>query len=391
MKLRIGEIEKNNKGITIVALIVTIIILLILAGVSIAMLTGNNGIFNQARKAKEEIDQATENEVAILDEYNNTLNNIAKGVSVPEGLEVGTIVSYNPSGTYNWQSKYCSSPENEDFEKILDSGEGKSFNINIWRVFDINETTGEVILIPEHSTSKIENGKVTLFGAQGYNNAVYLLDEACSNLYGNKEKGIKARSIDIDDIEVKMKKEALTQAQTESNYGKQILNAYMEKNSNYPIIYEQEILRSIDNNGKVISTGLGISEQVKLGLIEATDNNALNGYLQATSIQPTQTYWSKDNSFLKTSFQTNKNGVSYYELLMPDDNTTSYWIASRCVSTHENECLFTVSRVFEGNIDAIDIFSSNSNPNDDSNGLFPIVSLKTDLISGDINSGFKVK
>ena len=39
---------KNNKGITLIALVVTIIVLLILAGVSIAMLTGENGILGKA-------------------------------------------------------------------------------------------------------------------------------------------------------------------------------------------------------------------------------------------------------------------------------------------------------------------------------------------------------
>ena len=39
-------------GITLIALVVTIIILLILAGVSIATLTGDNGILGQARKCK---------------------------------------------------------------------------------------------------------------------------------------------------------------------------------------------------------------------------------------------------------------------------------------------------------------------------------------------------
>ena len=43
---------KNNKGITLIALVITIIVLLILAGVSIAMLTGNNGILTQANEAK---------------------------------------------------------------------------------------------------------------------------------------------------------------------------------------------------------------------------------------------------------------------------------------------------------------------------------------------------
>lgn len=44
--------KKSNEGITLIALVVTIIVLLILAGVSIAMLTGKNGILNRASEAE---------------------------------------------------------------------------------------------------------------------------------------------------------------------------------------------------------------------------------------------------------------------------------------------------------------------------------------------------
>ncbi len=43
---------KNQKGVTLIALVITIIVLLILAGVSIAMLTGDNGILTQANKSQ---------------------------------------------------------------------------------------------------------------------------------------------------------------------------------------------------------------------------------------------------------------------------------------------------------------------------------------------------
>ncbi len=49
---------KDNKGITLIALVVTIIVLLILAGVSIAMLTGNNGILTQGKNAKTDTAEA---------------------------------------------------------------------------------------------------------------------------------------------------------------------------------------------------------------------------------------------------------------------------------------------------------------------------------------------
>ena len=50
---------KNNKGITLIALVITIIVLLILAGVSIAMLTGSNGILTQATNADKTTTIAT--------------------------------------------------------------------------------------------------------------------------------------------------------------------------------------------------------------------------------------------------------------------------------------------------------------------------------------------
>ena len=45
--------KNRNSGITLIALVITIVVLLILAGVSISMLTGENGILTQAVKAKE--------------------------------------------------------------------------------------------------------------------------------------------------------------------------------------------------------------------------------------------------------------------------------------------------------------------------------------------------
>ena len=66
-KMRQKEIKKlNNKGITLIALVITIIVLLILAGVSIAMLTGENGILTQAQNAKKETSIAEEKEQIAL-------------------------------------------------------------------------------------------------------------------------------------------------------------------------------------------------------------------------------------------------------------------------------------------------------------------------------------
>ena len=60
---------KEQKGITLIALVITIIVLLILAGVSIAMLTGNNGILTRANDSKAETAKAE-----VMERINMELN-----------------------------------------------------------------------------------------------------------------------------------------------------------------------------------------------------------------------------------------------------------------------------------------------------------------------------
>ncbi len=79
---------RKNKGITLIALVITIIVLLILAGVSIATLLGNNGILNQAEKAKVETRGATVEEECNLWKVNQEMDSqTAQGtVQTLEGL-----------------------------------------------------------------------------------------------------------------------------------------------------------------------------------------------------------------------------------------------------------------------------------------------------------------
>ena len=90
MKIVLKERLKTHKGITLIALVITIIVLLILAGVAIATLTGDNGIIAKAQQAKMQNDKAAAKEkvdLAIaasfdetgkidLGQLKNNLNNI---------------------------------------------------------------------------------------------------------------------------------------------------------------------------------------------------------------------------------------------------------------------------------------------------------------------------
>ena len=59
---------KNKKGITLVSLVVTIIVLIILAGVSINLTLGENGIITMAKKARENMELAKVDEERKLNE-----------------------------------------------------------------------------------------------------------------------------------------------------------------------------------------------------------------------------------------------------------------------------------------------------------------------------------
>lgn len=65
---------KNKRGITLIALVVTIIILIILAGVSIGLVLGNNGIVTKAMLGKENMEKAQQEEDNLLLEFSNEMD-----------------------------------------------------------------------------------------------------------------------------------------------------------------------------------------------------------------------------------------------------------------------------------------------------------------------------
>jgi len=69
---------KNTKGITLVALVITIIILLILAGITISQLTGS-GLFENAKLAEQKSEEAEEKEDQTLADYENKIGKYVDG------------------------------------------------------------------------------------------------------------------------------------------------------------------------------------------------------------------------------------------------------------------------------------------------------------------------
>ena len=68
------KVKKYNKGITLVALVITIIILLILAAVGIGAIAGEDGLLSKAKQSAEEYNQAARNEANTINDLLNILN-----------------------------------------------------------------------------------------------------------------------------------------------------------------------------------------------------------------------------------------------------------------------------------------------------------------------------
>ncbi len=104
---------KKQKGITLVALVVTIVVLLILAAVSINIAFGNNGIFTQAQKAAGDTAAAVDYEANELGKLmENFVKNSIRDTQTPteeyylvDQVEVGDYVAYD-AGTWSETKEY---------------------------------------------------------------------------------------------------------------------------------------------------------------------------------------------------------------------------------------------------------------------------------------------
>lgn len=104
--------QNQNKGITLVSLVITIILLLILAGISIATLTGS-GLFEKAKLAEQESKNTQELEDSTLKDYENTILNYSnRNSNNPKGIMTAFV-----NQTYSTTSN----PEPIKFNQVFSS------------------------------------------------------------------------------------------------------------------------------------------------------------------------------------------------------------------------------------------------------------------------------
>jgi len=97
--MKIQEELKNNKAITLVALVVTIIVLIILAGVSISLILGDNGIVTKAKEAKQNMQVAANEEQASLANLEVAIGEESNGTTTPPVVDDKVVVGELVTGT----------------------------------------------------------------------------------------------------------------------------------------------------------------------------------------------------------------------------------------------------------------------------------------------------
>ncbi len=128
---------KSKKGITLVALVVTIVVLLILAGVSINLVLGDNGIISKAQEGKTKSAEASENDLkgmnSLIDEMETVLNGGNTEETVPylpssdfhydtsTSVDTGLVIADSNGNEYVWvvvpKSLYNNTNYNSNNEK----------------------------------------------------------------------------------------------------------------------------------------------------------------------------------------------------------------------------------------------------------------------------------
>jgi len=406
--------RKTNKGITLIVLVITIIVLLILAGVAIATLTGDNGILTKAAQAKKDTETASAKEriqIEVMGSYDQSgkldastlISNLNK--NIPEatitgedfpitvtldgsvykvdsegivketiiadrtGIKVGDYINYEPDSTS--QTTYSKDNLVENITGSTSNTEDITRDSLKWQVLRIYDD-GSMDLIGSPTSQNIYFSDAT-----GYNNGVYVMHDICEKLYSRN--GIKARSVTLEDME-----SWITDAgkAAKSKYiGDQVselsANDYIEKvnkdnntatykksYSYYPNLYAKENGSGI--NTETVKTD-GIKNTNKAELDRTTGSTAEKSYKQADKLTTTQTYY-----YIPI------NSTNYGDGAEVLSSNNWYWVASRYVGCDSNIVNFGLRRV-STNMDGRTMLNSGGDGGSSTARLRPVVSLGSEV------------
>ena len=375
-----STLKKTEKGITLVALVVTIVVLLILAGVSINLVLGNNGIIAKAKEAETKSAEASQNDLkgmnALAEEMNNALGEKPK-VDLSK-YKIGDSVNYTydpASSSYTLESKYSGYSSNQTIAQTTGL---------TWKVLNVDKENDTVDIISTNPTSST----VIFANILGYNNGPYLMNEICKAQYSNKTLGVNARSINLLDMEKHLTADGITARnayQYDSSTAKYGTTKTYPSNTKYPSLYANQK-----------GAGPNITEAEASKKITQPDTTKGNDpYEESKPIVPKGTTEPTNDSTYGTGNPLTVTQTYYYRPINDTNygtassilaNSTKFWVAARDVHTRSDYATFGL-RIADTNAYGCNMFYSNGDTGGSTGALRPVVSLPSRLLTGEQTNG----
>lgn len=426
--MKTKELKLKNKGITLIALVVTVVVTIIIAMISIAALTGDSSTIENAGKAKEDTEIAEEKEILTIsvvqaagkdtlgnvtedkleEELTNNIGerdvaykltgtgpfvvtyldsersylvdengNVSEYVDIAEYVQVGQYVNYNPtvkdlSGTPVESNKLKYISPKGDGQNHGNGDSAQTFTAKAstkWRVLEIG--TGTVTLISKDVIKTDAGGNFVLRGAPGYLYAEQELNEVCK-IYGY---GYGANKSQVTTYSYGGPKDGKLTGQITGSGARSIR---VEDINKYAGITEDENGIPRFSDGTAVSSSYGSTTMLTTNVYYPTITKE-NGNSGPTGVKNLKlTFYSYNKSKVASQVQ---------NMLFTGNN---YWLASRCVGTGSSNASFYVryvnsSLVFASNL-CIGYSSSLSERPYSNYAVRPLVSLKSEVL--DIDAGY---
>lgn len=141
---------KENRGITLIALVVTVIVLIILAAVTINLLLGTNGIMTRAQQGTENYTQAEEDERELLEEVEDYISSVV-------GVDWNTALA-----------KAEKHPEQVESTTIGVGTDGKAVNMDLWEYTLLTDGTYGLNTAATYNNQEIGGTNETDIKDKGY-------------------------------------------------------------------------------------------------------------------------------------------------------------------------------------------------------------------------------
>ena len=377
------KLKKGNEGITLVALVVTIVVLLILAGISLNLVLGQNGIISRAQDARNQTAEGKTNTEKAINALTDEMEAYVKeneggngGNGTPADLSkynIGDEVAYTydvVSGGYTLtaaQSGYRS-----------DQTVAQSSATLKWKIINKDESTGTIDIVSAEPTSN----SVYFQEALGYNNGVYLINDICEKLYSNTAKGIKARSINLEDMEKHLTDAGFTARNAYKNAVTYGTPKTYTSSKQYPKLYASQI-----------GAGITSTSVTKPDIVKTIDpyKESSKGYTTPTA-ETSDTAGDSGLTVTQTYYYIPINEANYGAAAAILANSNYYWVASRYVSTNSSNARFGLrfaNTYMRGNI----MFYSDGYSTYGNYRLRPLVSLSSSVLTGekDTNGAWTIK